>query len=425
MILQTTFQAAQSFIERELMSYLNKLCESVSKKQAICGDDLQLLHRDSCMVHLQSSGICEKELPVISELGKFGKYVEDLAKTVNKSIGGGLSPDDSQAALVEWNEKKRSLLAVVESTKNLRRQVFDELNTTADQLSTVLTSALQSCVNTQAVDAAKVCAQLLESQLAPGHHITEEKLAECEKHVEQAKMLSSVLGENGALLRKGLAIMQAAIICKFGFEQHIHYIGDMDTSSREKCRASELKGIKHLRPLLKDGETDKLRNELCACLKLMNYTPMKDGTMLEELSQAVVDLMKKLWEDTKAFIEARSNEFAEKHKELSGAASVLVLPDEITTISDAQHLPKMQPEVPKIFSNEATTGAAACCKSIEEQMLNLELLAQNMDCPSQEIFDIGKFTAIRQQTLEWLCLGFGVLEEYIFIIHQRTLNTIV
>lgn len=397
-IKSTVLQLLQSFIGGDVVATLSKQSVLIQNKDEI--PEVRLVSPDHYLLHLQDY----TEFGLIKEIIEFSEYFRQFLVTINKSLLGHLKPEDSQAALVEWQGKIKKLLCAVKSTKNFQVNVFEELERAVSDIGKSVETSLQSCVNSQAVDEATRCLRLVELKLLTQDGtggLTTEILKEFGEHMEQAGLMSSVLGDNGCILRKGLSIVNSAIHGRYGLCVFGTAVGDDSKEMKQKITSGETNAVKHLMPLMKSNETDKLRADLCECLTFMKYHPEGDKS-IEDLGGFIVDQMKKLWADAKTVMTNWGHSFHDEYVKANDFASSLQVPDKVAKLSESAELAKIQPDVAKMFPEQTIRKAVEICDIIEKLISRLESLSKDVTCSPGEIFDMGKLVAVRHNCWTWL-----------------------
>lgn len=388
--------AVEAFVSNDMTKCLVSLGEAIDAKQELDAKMFTLVGDNACILQLLD---VPEASNVVKEIKSFASFIPSkLVENINATFKGDAKPDDSQSCLVEWKKHIKSITGAVKGTKNFQVSIFQEMQTCLAKASERVHAALQTCVNTQAADAAKRCTKMIEETFSTDGftlEVNDERLKLFGSHCEEACRLSSVLGGTGQILRRGLSIMEAAMTCKSAFAT---------ANPDEQASDVVLHGIKLLRPLMHTNETDLVRNDLSASFVAMGY---KDA-LGERLAETIVGSLKELWSQAVALLKSIADSVEKTYiEERKKMHSKLSIPDEVLKLANVSEIGSLaaQQQHKPAFPLEFTEAVGESCHLLEEAENTIKHIAKKIGCSAQEVYDTTKVQRLRRECLTWLSLG--------------------
>ena len=391
----TVLHALEHFVQDTLIAFLVNFAKLIAKKETVNEEDHGLTLTDAtCILHLQEIELAKNP---VKEFKSFANFVPSVIKSINNATSGKANPDDSQSVLVEWNKNLKSAVCAIKAIKNFSVQVFDMLGASEQEASKAVQNALQTSVNTQASGKAMECVKIVEETLAPTPVIlTRDRLDAFQASAQEAARLSSVLGSDGQLMRRGLNIMEAALVSKLAFAM------DPDAEETETHEFDALKLLWKFMDTDKEGLA-KNRTDLSAAFVAMGY---KDA-LGDKLADLIVDLLQTNWATGQDIIESISGELEAIYtNESKTVGPLLVIPDEVANLSDVSEIVKLS-EMAKqspMFPIKATDAVAASCGRIDTALARIKETAKKIGCTQDKIHDPQQLQAFKHECLTWLSL---------------------
>ena len=273
---------------------------------------------------IEMKGMFDKSSPILAiQKTVYPAAVESLVKTCNQLSSNleklnemsKLDAQASQSILVQWQKDSRALLALFEPTKasevgaekDFYGKLLEILAEAVKEASTVLQASLQGNVHSETaehvVSIVTFTAEVLtyEDCIQNGKEDTTKINVEAfDDTLDKCCRLTSVLGQEGKSIRNGLAVLESAVKCSYGFamaspmgertaeklvdEHELDAMQFCFKAFSEKTRDASVKNLACLFENFKHVMPDKLTYVQDGVVKLLDGAKQKAMKRCEDLA---------------------------------------------------------------------------------------------------------------------------------------------
>ena len=390
----------ETFVRLNFLDCLKKLADSLDGEDKASKLELinagEMLRGVDCIIKMQN--ITDSKL--IAAMGDFSKYFNDFTSSVLKpAVDGKLEAEKSQAALQEWQQKSANIMSFAKIPAG---PMLPELQSTMKALSEKVENTLQGQVNTEAVTAAKACLGVASKVIGKesANSLTDDEMKNFQSQVEKAKLMSSVLGNDGQSLRDGLAVIEAALMYNHMFG------GDLSPESLSKFDFDSL-------------TVEELNSKLAAqrqvqCLKLesaeqslvsMCKLIQGEESQVEPIVTGALERVTACRGHMARFVECLRSQYTKITRDPQSLSKKINVPEEFTKIESISDVLKFKDLVASTFTAAAAEEVSKATRQLDECLGSVKDVSSRMGVKEADLCDVAKCTAARHMLLSWMSLA--------------------
>ena len=312
--------AIHAFVALDLVPFMSTL---------VSGAKSNSLPEPQALLDTMSCINCVKDTVAAStvrELCDFSVHVSTMIKDLRAASAGELSADESQTSLQKWQQVSGRVLSHLKSCKDLPQftaKLCGLLKEPISQLTDAVTGVLQGRVDREAGGHVGSCITM--ARKAAAHtELSAEDMTNFNKCLEQANLMTSVMGQQGKHIRDGLAVLKVAVL-----SEHTLQPSRTPTGTSDDVNDRELAAVARCQKLERAGLAS-------AEASIDRMLDIMKGTIAMEPAEVVAAIMshiKELVHETTAILDQLRKGWSHEASEAKEVVKSLELPDQITSLT--------------------------------------------------------------------------------------------
>lgn len=413
--------ALHAFGWLHLIPFVRDLTAALKSKTAL---PPELTGKSTCIVHLQGS-LEKNHDSLLKEFLSFGNYVATFIPQLVKAMGGELNAEAAQATLCEWHKNRSALCKAVEAFDLLNRGCYQELKSSMDELNSEIERSLQGQVHDQATNHLTACTQVFEMVFLCQQLPSEEDFNRLTKNMEQANLMTSVMGEEGKQLRGCLKFIESMVQGFIGVTKAGECIKSQgaDYIIEDALIMRALEGItKQLDEARKaeggiDAYMEGIQKDFMFMMEKVTFTPSIENTSTKQFWELTDKNTQSIISDIGAIVKHMCKSFTKSLNSIDASCPSLEIPKNLLAVVAVQEILDLEADITKVFCLKASKVVSQCASDMGELLDKIKSAAEKLHVSCQDLCgDHGQYTEKFRACLTWMWLAKILTYFYVFFV---------